>query len=238
MEPTDEDRVVLENTRTKLQAHKDALATTTLWKETLRHLAEAEFATIRCLALGLPTLEFQALYQLAFLELLVEKYGVNVSLYDPAFTDADSTLLAELGHTVTAEFAPAGPTLYYMPHAPRSVTEALIRELEPTYILGNDITVTMGSLGKQKFLEQYPHLAKLVHMAEQKTCVRADDGFQRVSRRRRRPKNVYVEPELDYDFAVYFDDVRIVRIDAGSSDRWKDSFSDMALNVIVKRGRD
>lgn len=136
-----------------------------------------------------------------------------------------------------------------MPHAPRSVTNQLLLDEKPQWILGNDVRVTMGTLSKLKFLLEYSPLAKLVHMAEKAEAdkkletnktgedpSKTQDEFTVVRRRKKRPgKTVYVEPELDYHLVeVYFDRITITRIESPSSAAWASSFSDLALNEIHK----
>lgn len=225
------DEPLLAAVRARLEGHREAIAKTDFYTRSLELLEDVPFKSIRCLALGSPAHEFQALYQLAFLQLVASHFSIKkITVYDPIFSETDKVLFKVLNLDVDASEAADPHTLYYMPHAPRSVTEKLILSVQPRWVLGNDFAVTMGTMTKAKFLAAYPHLAKLVHMAEPPQP--KSDGFSTVSRRRRPKKNVYVEPELDYDFPVYFTGISIERIDSGHNERWKDSFSDMALNVI------
>ena len=231
----------------KLQNHESCVKSSGLYSHAVSLLEPLKFTRIRCLALGSPTQEFQALYQLAFLNLIVSHFGVlpeNVSLYDPAFTSEDIQLLEnELKYTVmgpdngTNVPETTKSTLFYMPHAPRSLTESILRHSEPLWFLANDFSVTMGTLTKAKFLEQYPLLASLVNLHEKsghKSKILENDGFTPVKRKRNRARKiVYVEPDLDYgSVETYFSGIQINRIQADDEAPWKDSFSDLALNVV------
>lgn len=236
----------MEAVKKRLLAHSETLLLSEFYKSCVELLRPLSFKKIRCLALGSPTLEFQALYQLALLKLIAKEFEIlpeNISLYDPAFTDEDNTLLVTEEHYVVEEAENTSPsdTLYYMPHAPRSVTDSYLHNVKPIWVLGNDVRVTMGSLSKNKFLDQCPRLAKLVHFAEAnnkpKTSPPAPlSDFSVVTGRRRRngpKKNVYVEPVLDYDLVdVYFDNITVTRIESPASPPWNNSFSDLALNTI------
>lgn len=255
------------NIKRKLRRHTDYVKNTCLYDQTIHLLKPVSFTHIRCLALGSPTEEFQALYQLALLDLLIKEFSIkteNISLYDPAFTDNDIQLFTELGFEVKSSCQwDNKTTLYFMPHAPRSMTEVLINQERLLFILGNDLSVTIGTLSRAKFLETYPTLATITHICEknveklqklekleklecvetlEKLDMKPKDDFKVVKngRRRRRPnKLVYTEPELSYDLnAIFFEDVKIVRINSPDTAIWKDSFSDLALNILVCRKAD
>lgn len=239
----------LEVIEKRLADHIQTLSASEFLASSFELLRGIPFKRIRCLALGSPTLEFQALFQLAYLKLIAKEFEIpllNVSLYDPVFTADDEHLLSTIEHYIVEDkhIVPKNSTpdiLYFMPHAPRSVTNLLLHTAAPIWILGNDVRVTMGTLSKLKFLLEYPYLAKLVHLSElgsPRQPVSAAsltlDEFTVVRRKKKRPgKNVYVEPELDYDLVeVYFDHVTISRIESPLSAPWSSSFSDLALNVI------
>lgn len=227
----------------RLKGREAKVAESKLLKDLIDLLEPIKFNRIRCLALGSPSTEFQALYQLALLKLLTDKLSIDsVTCYDPVFTDSDTQLLEGLRFSVDSmeldDPAIVSSTLYYMPHVPRSFTETFIKDIQPTYILGNDLTVTAGSLSKVKFLEQLPTLATLLHLAAGEDQKPKDDGFSVVSSRRRKKssKLVYKEPVLEYPVdEVYFRGVEITRITSDSDLPWKDSFSDMAFNIILRK---
>lgn len=228
----------------KLLRHKKCIQSSLLYTDTIELLKPLKFDRIRCLALGSPCEEFQALYQLALLELLIDEFNILpnfVSIYDPAFTEKDESMFKDNGFIVESNNDwDSGSTLFYMPHAPRSMTEILLNEKKPLYILGNDSSVTIGTLSSAKFLEKYPTLATIVHLHEQKEPQKKpDDNFIVASGRRRKNKQnklVYVAPELEYDIeSMYFKDINITRILSPESPAWNDSFSDFALNTFTSK---
>lgn len=230
------------STLPRLESRVLTIKESSVLNDTINLLKIHKFDRIRCLALGSPSAEFQALYQLAFLKLLAEHFEIrSVSCYDPAFSSQDIELLKELKYDViegeVTDPEIVSETLYYMPHAPRSVTEKFINDVKPALVLGNDLTVTAGSLTKAKFLEQLPTLATISHWAENRGVQKPKDGFTEVRRRKRKgSKLVFKEPELEYpEDKLYFRDVKITRIESPLNLPWKDSFSDMALNVFIKK---
>lgn len=227
----------LEKAHAKVTAHQKTVAASHVLSQTLSALPNAGLTTIRCLALGSPALEHQALYQLAFLVELASALKIphkSIYLYDPCFTEVDQQLFLSLEMQVAeTHTSDSEGTLYYMPHAPRTVTESLITTHEPKWLLGNDLTVTMGTLSKTVFFTEFPALAHLVHLTSDSP--KAPDDFVPVQRRRRAKKLVYVEPQLDYDISkYYFDKVTVTRIASPGDAPWKAAFSDLALNVISK----
>lgn len=228
----------------KLIRHKKCIESSLLYKNTKELLEPLKFDRIRCLALGSPCDEFQALYQLALLELLVEEFHIQpklVSMYDPAFTENDVSLITDKKYLVQSKCDwDSESTLYYMPHAPRSLTEIIMNDKKPLWILGNDSSVTIGTLSSAKFLEKYPTLATIVHLHEQKVPQKKpDDDFKVVTGRRRKSKPnklVYVPPALVYNTeSMYFKDIDITRITGPDNSAWNDSFSDLALNIFTKK---
>lgn len=241
---------LIDSVRQRLQRHEETISASGLFHASVSALENLPFSRIHCLALGSPTLEFQALFQLAYLTLLANKFGIaadKIDLYDPVFDENDKHLLETVLRYRIADVLPgenSKTTLYYMPHAPRSVTDMFIASIEPRWILGNDVTVTMGTLGKARFLAEYPTLATLVHLAETLSKEPEGqnekpelDGFQVAGRRRRgNRKNVYVEPKCEYDLAsMYFGRVTVERFVSPGNAPWKDSFSDLALNTIFTK---
>lgn len=236
-------KTLLQKTKEKLLHHTQCFEGSEFYSLTIELLSKFDFMYIRCLALGSPTEEFQPLYQLALLELIRAEFEIpktNVSLYDPAFTSDDLELFKELGnYTIEEENNwDSSSTLYYMPHAPRSMTEKLLTDKRPQWILGNDLSVTIGTLSSAKFLETYPTLATIVHLSEQKEpTIKQGSDFTVVTnkRTRKRPnKLVYTPPPLTYDTdSLYFKDVKISRIESPENASWKDSFSDLAFNQLM-----
>ena len=234
----------LQTIQEQLLRHRECIRSSKLHELVETRLRPFRIRHIRCLALGSPTSVFQPLHQLALLDVLREDLGMPrtaVSVYDPAFTPLDRILLQEhCGYTVEEDcFWDSSFTLYYMPHASRSMTETLLNDKKPILMLGNDLSVTIGTLNLAKFLESYPTLATIVHLVEKKLPVAtSDEKFTQVKcRRKRRPKKlVYASPELVYDTeGMYFTDVEIQRIASPKNAPWRDSFSDLAFNRLFVR---
>lgn len=227
----------VQTARKRLQDRKTQLKDSVVFKKCLEFLKPHGFSRIRCLALGSPVNEFQALYQLAFLELLAEEHEIKlVSCYDPVFTEEDVSLLKELKFEVSEQEDASEGTLYFMPHAPRTFMDEFIRDVKPNLILGNDITVTIGTLSSSAYLEQLPTLATLSHLAE-KPELANDDGFAPVtSKKKRNKKYVYEPPKLEYPVDLaYFDSIAIHRLPRENDPPYRDSFSDLALSVISSK---
>lgn len=229
-------------TEQKLLQYKECLQDSSFYKLIHGSLAHAPFKHVRCLALGSPTDEFQALYQLALLHLLIEDYKIspeNVSFHDPAFTQDDVEYLSH-AHGYLVEKScdwDSGATLYYMPHSPRSLTEEVMNDKNVCWILGNDLTVTMGTLSAVKFLQECPTLATAVHINEKDQPRKApEDGFTPVIKKKRKGranKMVYVETELNYkEDSVYFEKVIITPLKCPKDSPWRLSFSDLAFNEL------
>ncbi|KAH9456851.1 hypothetical protein Pst134EA_020763 [Puccinia striiformis f. sp. tritici] len=79
------------------------------------------------------------------------KSNLKVSFYDPAFTEKDKQYLRQLDHVVLdaePSLCSEEPTFFYMPHAPKTLYERLVRENSPpenrgnlsrVILLGNDL---------------------------------------------------------------------------------------------------
>lgn len=84
--------------------------------------------------------------------------ALTASFYDPAFTEKDKENLRKLGHVVLNEepnFVCKEPTFFYIPHAPKTLYERLIKEnsmlasggnLRNVVLLGNDLKGYQGAL--------------------------------------------------------------------------------------------
>lgn len=242
----------LEVIRSRLSRHETTVAASSLFTQSLELLPALKFTKIRCLALGSPTDEFQALYQLAYLRQIAQHLSIeDISVWDPVFSENDRELFEVFNYKVEesecSDRSVVDTTLYYMPHAPRSFVDLFVGDIEPQWILGNDLTVTIGTLSKAKFLAQYPTLALLVKIAEDqamntKDCATDEasaaknEGDEFVVVRRKRNRKAFVEPVLEYNFdLVYFNNVQIDRLLVVDDAPWKDSFSDMALNNIMRK---
>lgn len=201
------------------------------------------FKRIRCLALGSPVETKIALFQLAYLVEIQREYSVepeNVSLYDPVFNKDDERLLKEhLGYeideTYDIEEACIKETIFFLPHAGLDITDCLIEETKPQWIIGNDLISHTERLSKQKLYETYRNLAYLVKLIEESNHNQIDDGFTSVkpkSKKNRKNKYVFKEPELIYDFSkVYFDKVLHEKLPSDDG-VWGNAFTDLTVHYI------
>ncbi|KAA8915406.1 hypothetical protein TRICI_002439 [Trichomonascus ciferrii] len=142
--------------------------------EKLREIFEEfqlpEIKSIRCLALGPPSdtaSTMPAMYQLALLQILAEQLDVpetNVSVWDPVFSDMDKTILEKSGYLVAEEFPSSvelDTCLFYMPHAPLSLTNdtlASLAQAKTSIILGNLLTTYDTRVSPRDLEQKYPYL--------------------------------------------------------------------------------
>lgn len=211
-----------------------------LVKETLDLLRDKGITKIRCLALGLPFHTINALYQLAYVAVLTEKLGIEaleVSLFDPVFDEHDRDLLVGMKYKVSELYEQTDSnTLYFLPHAPLELTDHVLAEFKPRWLLGNDVAAHTDRLTKKELHDKY-RLISLLHnlVAASETNV-PDNGFVPVSRRKknrkRQNKLVYEDPKIEYDYeSTYFSSATIMRL-KHIEGCWGNSFTDLALHHI------
>ncbi|KAK0540295.1 hypothetical protein OC835_000746 [Tilletia horrida] len=141
----------------------------------------------RILCLGLGNIKSGAVpqLQLGFLLLLREHVAAKldgfcaVEAYDPAFTEDDKELLQALGIDVLEEnkrgaYKLSEPTLVYMPHVGRGLTERLLRAnwteegLERLILCSNDLDAYVTHVAGQKLLAESPCIALIApHLARE-----------------------------------------------------------------------
>ncbi|SCU77622.1 LAMI_0A01772g1_1 [Lachancea mirantina] len=230
----------------------------------------AKIDKIRCLALGSFHDEFAAGYQFAlldeireFLENSQQEQGtikVKVSIFDPAFTSEDEKYISELGPEWSIDGETpwevgseqknddTGNILFFLPHAPLDLTEAVIISDQPRFWLANNIVQHTDRYTKQRLFEKYPVLSKLLnYVSSAKDEQVNNDNFtakdgefvQFVSRRNRRKakQKRFQEPQIDYDaIPAYFKDFKIVCDFMNGKQlqgrEWLNSFSDLAFQLI------
>eukprot|EP01063_Lacrimia_lanifica_P014257 TRINITY_DN20890_c0_g1_i1.p1 TRINITY_DN20890_c0_g1~~TRINITY_DN20890_c0_g1_i1.p1 ORF type:complete len:325 (+),score=54.71 TRINITY_DN20890_c0_g1_i1:90-1064(+) len=131
---------------------------------------------IVCLGLGSPTASHTSRVQLALLLAITSQFKANVKavdVYDPIFTTEDANVLRGLGCRVQdsnneGRLDIDGPTLMYMPHAPRRLYANLLRANWTAARLG-DMVIIGNSF------------ANYVLHAIGKDAVRATDAMRRIS---------------------------------------------------------
>lgn len=217
---------------------------------------------IRCLAIGSFTEDFQAGYQLALLLELV-KYldkndkSVHVSIYDPVFNNQDKQYIKDnvKGWTIEENMdetnLDSASTLFFLPHAPLDLTEDILKNEKPRYLLANNVIQHTDRYTKAQLYEKYPILGKLVHFSEKKfretkSPTNTDDNtnddfttFLSKKKRNRNSKSKYklVEAKIDYDSIITnFSDCQILTtFENGKMLKdmpWINSFSDLSMHLI------
>ncbi|AMD19950.1 HCL201Wp [Eremothecium sinecaudum] len=212
----------------------------------------SEIDRVRCLALGSFSKDSPARYQLALLLEMIDfltSASIRCSVYDPVFNKDDIKFIESLGDSwsvdekVPWDLECSRNTLYYLPHAPLSLSEVVVKEEQPRIFLANHLLQHTDRYTKQELFEKYPLMSKLVNLLNLGglgSCPMVNDGFVRyVSKksRKRRNKIQYREPELEFDaIESYFTDCRILTdFESGKLLRnsiWLNAFSDLTLHCI------
>lgn len=239
-----------------LQDYRDEIKKSVMFKELCRSLNPycANISKIRCLAIGSFYEEFPAKWQLALLMELIDyleeegkKHSILVSVYDPAFTERDLQFVSQLErwsvdkHLKTEWEEEHDQILFFLPHAPLDLTELVLDREQPKYWLANHLLAHTDRYTKRQLFEKYPLISKLVNgLSEdsQAQKVTQDNAFTTfVPRRKRKNRQVYQEPKLDYSrINSKFDRCKVLQnFQQGSLLRdqpWINSFSDLALQLI------
>lgn len=218
-----------------VKLHSELLESTIL-NETLSLIKQYGFTRIRCLALGSPSESKNAMYQLAYLKEVVDVLAIDdVSLYDPVFNPVDKELFRTMNYAVEELYTPTDQlkTLYFLPHAPLELTEVLLNQDNPLFLLANDLVSHTDRLTKMKLHQTYKTISLLVHLQHDVAVV---SDFIPVSKKKRNKKIVYQQPEIVYDLLEsYFEKIKISRFQV---DGWDNSFSDLAFHVITRKSDD
>lgn len=193
---------------------------------------------IRSLALGPPTSSLQAMYQLAFLLEVADLLLVDpskISHWDPAFTKEDTELIEELGSTVAETYSPEGTILYFMPHAPLTMTETVILDEEPKYLLANNLISHTDCYTEKKLVDTHPvlgHLRKIVDAEP------VDDGFTPAPLKKKLRKG-FKPPPVSYDYSQYYFetvDMTPFKHNEEKNAPWQHSFSSLTyIHIIPKQ---
>lgn len=221
----------------KLEKFKQTIAKSDFFKESLT-IIDSEFTSIRCLALGSPQESNNALYQMAYLILLAQEKKIDeVSIYDPIFNQFDLYLMKSLNYKVEMEYVPEDTIkiLYFMPHAPLELTDIILNNDKPCYLLANNLVNHTDRFTKLKLYQTYPLIALLVKLVDK----HQDDGF--VKPKKRRNKLVYQEPVINYDYSdCYFKNLTIdlFKDNYQKNDPWGNSFSDLSYHKVSKQLQD
>lgn len=220
-----------------LEIKKNTLKESKLFETIIDALKAHKFTKIRCVALGSPSQEEPALFQLALLLLIIEKYGVQcdqVSLYDPVFTVLDNEFLKSLKFEVKEEYIPNGDDsiLFFLPHAPLSLTNQVISEQNPKLLLANNIQTHTTRLTKTELFEKYPVISKLVSLLIPEETLK-DDFEPVVKKKNRRQRSKFTEPKIDHSkVETYFEKIDLLSFKKFEEGEWLNSFTDIAFHVI------
>ncbi|GAV52563.1 hypothetical protein ZYGR_0AG05540 [Zygosaccharomyces rouxii] len=206
---------------------------------------------VRCLAIGSFHEEFPAKWQLALLMEVLDYLNASnpsVSLYDPVFTEEDLRFVSLLeGWSVDERISPewikdSSRTLFFLPHAPLDLTELVLGKEQPKYWLANHFVAHTDRYTKLQLFETYPLISKLVNSLSETDSPRdqaaSQDEFTTfVSRRRRKNRQTYQEPKLDYSsIGSSFQKCQLLqdfqRGELLKDQPWINSFSDLALHLI------
>lgn len=216
---------------TKLDGFRLVIRDSDLFKDTI-DVINYDISHIRCLALGSPVSSKASLYQFAYLLELCHHFEVNTSLYDPIFNKNDELLFREFGSMVKVdiEFEYDALTLYFLPHADLAVTNDLIVNYNPSYILANNLVSHTDRLSKQKLHDKYRMLSLLVNLMGLEP--ESNDEFTPV-RSKRKNKNKFVPPVINYDYLTcYFNSIEL-NVLKNNKGVWANAFTDLAFHRIT-----
>lgn len=202
-----------------LDHYNHAIVSSNLYKQTIE-LLPSSITQVRCLALG-PLLSVVSLYQLSYIHSILKHLNAPVSLYDPVFTADDKKLLRELDMVVEESFVPKPETLYFLPHAPLDVTEQLVDQYHPKYLLCNHMMRHTERLPKRQLHDKYPNLSHLVHLLDN------SEDLDFIIVRRTKVKLPVIEYTYD---KYYFDNIEIKALDTEGA--WVNAFSDLQFHII------
>lgn len=220
-----------------LEVKKSILKESKLFENIINALESPKFTKIRCVALGSPSQEEPALYQLALLMLIIEKFeieGEQVSLYDPVFTALDNDLLTSFKFQIKDQYIPNDDDsiLFFLPHAPLSLTNQVISEQNPKLLLANNIQTHTTRLTKTELFEKYPVISKLVSLLNKEETPK-DDFEPVVKKKNRRQRSKFTEPKVDHsEVDTYFKNINLISFKEFEEGEWLNSFTDIAFHVI------
>lgn len=222
-----------------------------LYEEIKKSLQGVTFTKIRCLALGSPSQEQAALYQFALLQLIIEDFEIKnteVSLYDPVFNELDNLFITSFDYKVKEEYNLNGTDteyiLYFLPHAPLSLTNIVISKESPKLLLANNIVTHTDRLTKQELFNNYPLISKFVNITEndnaeetKETASQENNEFQTVipkKKNNRRQKGRFVEKKIDHSTVEsYFDKIQLRSFKSYEEGPWMNAFTDIALHRVL-----
>lgn len=97
-----------------------------------QELGQQEIKEIICLGIGRISSCYIAKYQLSFISAIKEFFGVsNIKFFDPVLSSGEKQLLETLRYEVLTEntegkYSVQHPTVFYLPHCPKQITNNLL----------------------------------------------------------------------------------------------------------------
>lgn len=241
----EEKEINLNITLKRLKLYEEIVENSLIFRESIDALKSLPFSHIRCLALGSPTESIPSLYQLAYLNQICRYLDVDetsVSLYDPIFTDIDIHLLTGLIRYQVGENCDnlGKKTLFFLPHASLELTEQVLSESQPLWLLGNDITTHSIRLPKLRLHEKYRTVSLLANLLEKNSDAderkKKDkyDGFEepKTKTRRRKQRQQQPVPVINFDYSnSYFSNASIKPL-TDTEGPWGNAFSSLSLHLL------
>uniref|UniRef100_A0A0A9Y542 SRR1-like protein n=1 Tax=Lygus hesperus TaxID=30085 RepID=A0A0A9Y542_LYGHE len=131
---------------------------------------------IVCYGLGSVSNSKSSLYQFALIHQTSLKYGIPLSVYDPVFTAADIKLFKRVNCTVLP-LDDVGvrevkvPTLFFTPHAPRIITDNILRSnwglsLSNCILFGDDLSKIIDNTPTRIIANSFPFINECQHFVE------------------------------------------------------------------------
>lgn len=181
-----------------------------------------------------------------------------ISIFDPIFTQLEKQYLKDLGehnsyqawsvddHNIWSNIG-SSKILYFLPHADLELTEHIIKNDHPQFLLANHIVQHTDRFTSRQLFESFPHLGKLKSVMDVKTVVPIEDGFQtqqKSNHKRKNRRNKAGSPlalatanQIDYsELSSYFNKCVILSDFKNGlllrDQPWQNAFSDLTLHSI------
>ena len=118
------------------------------------------------------------------------------------------------------------------------LTEQVLNDSEPSFLLANDIISHTDRLTKKKIHDTYRTISLLIKVLENtKIEPKESDDFISVTVKKKKNRNkkpVFKEPEIEYNYEnCYFKTAELIRIE-NVQGTWGSSFSDIAFHHIIR----
>lgn len=227
---------LLVRARERLEVYRQELRRSKLLADTVAAVKLANtFTHIRCLALGPPCDSKPALYQLGYILELAEDLEIvesHISFYDPIFSQNDREVLSLWVVEDSYDVQDINSTLFFLPHAGLDLTETILNEYLPRWMLANNLTTHTERMSLVKLHDNYESISTLVKIMEKQKIQPPVDGFVS-AKKKRNQKYVFKQPDIVYDFEkVYFCDFKMAVL---ASDVGDNAFTDLSFQHIIPK---